>query len=97
MEPKGRGPTSETRIAVAGDQLSIEAALAQAEAHVGRMAPSPSTEHLKSSLQAFRRTFESWDSAAPTEAELRCLREQVTSVLQLAKTTSPTVRIRRLG
>jgi hypothetical protein len=98
MATMGRGPTSETRVAVAsGEEQPLEVALSQAEAHVGRMTPSPATEHLKASLETFRRTLESWDGAPPSAADLRSLRERVAAVLQLAKTTAPTVRIRRFG
>ncbi len=98
MATMGRGPTSETRIAIAsGEEQPLEVALNQAEAHVARMTPSPATEHLKASLETFRRTLESWDGVPPSAAALRSLRERVAAVLQLAKTTAPTVRIRRFG
>ncbi len=98
MATMGRGPASETRIAVAaGEEEYIDLALGQAEAHVARMAPSPATDHLRASLDRFRRTVESWKGVPPSTAEVRRVREQVAAVLQLAKTTSPTVRIRRFG
>ncbi len=98
MATKGRGPLSETRIAVAtSEERDIELALNLAETHVARMTPSPSTEHLRASLAKFRRAVDAWKEAPPNAADVVRLRDQVASVLQLAKTTSPTVRIRRFG
>jgi hypothetical protein len=99
MDLRRRVPTSETRIAIGGGDgnESIEHALSQAEAHVARMAPSPATEHLQSALESLRRTVDSWRATPAGGEEVARLRAQVTSVLQLARTTSPTMRVRRFG
>ena len=98
MDPEGRFRGSETRIAVAGgDTQSIEIALEQAGTHVARMAPSLSTERLAAQLDRLRQIVHAWRESAPSQDELRTVREQVASMLQLAKTTSPTVRFRRIA
>jgi hypothetical protein len=98
MDRSGVYPTlSETRLvaAPADDWARIDQALNQAEAHVARMQPAPATEHLKGVLASCHRTMEGWSAAPPTYEQLHALRERVEHVLQLARTTSPTVRIRR--
>jgi hypothetical protein len=99
MDPEGRfRSSSETRIVVAGsDGQAIDTALEQAASHVARMAPCPSTERMAARLELLRATVRGWDATPPSEAELRAVREQVASVLQLAKASSPTVRIRRIA
>jgi hypothetical protein len=94
----GRHPTSsETRLlsAPATDRERIEHGLAHAELHVARMQPSPATQHLKRVLESCRRAVDGWRASPPTEAEAHALRDRVEQALQLAKTTSPTVRFRR--
>jgi hypothetical protein len=81
----------------ADDRERIEQALAQAEAHVTRMQPSPATRHLKGALESCRRVLDGWSASPPTEAVLRALRERVQQTLHIARTTSPTVRLRRAG
>lgn len=98
MDWSGRHPTSsETRLlaAPATDLERIEHGLAHAEVHVARMQPAPATQHLKRVLESCRRGMEGWRASPPTEAEVRALRERVEQALQLARTTSPTVRLRR--
>jgi hypothetical protein len=91
-------PVSETRIAAAGvADHHIVRALEQAESHVSRMTPSPSTEQLKSRLASFRRVLESWNETPPSPDEAEQLYTRVVTVLQLAKATSPTLRIRRIA
>jgi hypothetical protein len=93
----GHSTSSETRLLTAPgpDRERIEQALAHAEVHVARMQPSPATQHLRRVLESCRRDMDGWKSSPPTEAELRALRERVEQALQLARTTSPTVRLRR--
>jgi len=90
---------SQTRLAAspADDRGRIEQALAHAEVHVGRMQPSSVTQQLKEILESFRRRVEDWDASPPSDEEVRALRQHVEQTLQLAKATSPTVRMRRLG
>jgi hypothetical protein len=97
MDRSGDHTPSETRLIVprADDREGIEQALVQAEAHVTRMQPSPATQHLKRVLESCRRAIDGWDRSPPSEEALRSLRERVQQTLQLARTTSPTVRLRR--
>jgi hypothetical protein len=89
-------PSSTHLVAIpANDREGIEQALAQAEAHVTRMQPSPATQHLKRVLESCRRAIDGWSASPPTDEALRSLRERVQQTLQLARTTSPTVRLRR--
>jgi hypothetical protein len=99
MDPNRRVPESETRIAVAGgdEKDRIERALDQADAHLTRMPPSPTRDAIAAALASLRRARAAWDPWTGDVAELEYLRERVGAVLHLAKTTSPTVRIRRLG
>jgi hypothetical protein len=99
MDPKGRVPVSETRIAVAGGDAKdhIELALRQADEHMARMPASPTKDAIAAALASFRRALAAWDPYSSDVAELEYLRERVGAVLHLAKTTSPTVRIRRFG
>jgi len=94
-DPAGSG----TRLAASpvDDRGRIARALAHAEAHVARMQPSPVTQHLKDVLESFRRTMDAWAVSSPTDEEVGALLEHVEQTLQLAKTTSPTVRMRRLA
>jgi hypothetical protein len=98
MDRSGAYPTSsETRLLASpvGDWARIDQALNQAEAHAARMQPSPATEHLTGVLASFRRVMEGWSKAPPTDEQLQALRERVEQALRLARTTSPTLRIRR--
>ncbi len=97
MAPRDEHPApSETRIATAeDDRARIEFALNQAESHLARTQSSPVTRRLKGQLERLRRTVDSWSARAPTREELDRLRERVREVLDLARTSSPTVRIRR--
>lgn len=98
MDRECRCPVSETRIAtVTRDDEFIARSLDQAEAHVGRMASSPVTEHLKAKLAAFRAVLDSWTALPPTPEQVQELRAQVTVALQFAKSTSPTLRLRRIA
>jgi hypothetical protein len=89
--------TSEPRIVASSkeERESIEFALSQAESHTVRMPPSPTTGRLKVALQVLRRVVDSWDARPPTDEQLTVLREQVAETLRLARTNSPTVRLRR--
>jgi len=87
--------TSETRIATPADERKrIEFALNQAESHVARMEPSPTTTRLKVALEIFRRSVDSWNTRPPTAEQLDLLREHVEEVLQLARSSSPTIKLR---
>jgi hypothetical protein len=99
MDSTRRVPESETRIAVAGgdEKDRIELALNQAEAHMSRMPPSQTKDAIAAALGSFRRALAAWDPWTGDAAELEYLRERVGAVLHLAKTTAPTVRVRRLG
>jgi hypothetical protein len=100
MDPRGRVPPSETRLAAARgdvDMDRIELALGQAEEHMSRMAPSQTKDAIAAALASFRRSLAGWDPWTGDPAELEYIRERVGAVLHLAKTTSPTVRVRRLG
>jgi|SRR5580700_3957967 hypothetical protein len=99
MDSSGDPTPSEMRLIAipADDRERIEQALAQAEAHVARMHPSPATRHLEGTLESCRRMIDGWDVSPPTEDVLRALRERVQQTLHLARTTSPTVRLRRAG
>jgi len=100
MDGSNRYPTeSGTRVVAtpADDVGRIEQALAQAQGHVARMLPSPGTQQIQRLLQSFRFVMDGWSAAPPTEADVRALRERVELVLQLARTTSPTLRFRRAG
>jgi hypothetical protein len=79
----------------ADDRARIERALILAESHVVRMPPSPVTQHLKDVLDSCCRTVNGWSASPPADEELRSFRERVERTLQLARTTSPTVRLRR--
>jgi hypothetical protein len=89
---------SETR-PVAGpvDKERIERAIADAESHVARMEPSPRTQHLRGALDSFRRTLAGWSASPPNGEELQVLRDRVLQTLEVARTTSPTLKLRRLA
>lgn len=89
--------TSETRIVASSteERARIEFAVSQAESYTVRMPPSPTTGRLKLALQVFRRVIDSWDTRAPTDEQLAVLRDRVAETLRLARTNSPTVRLRR--
>ncbi len=88
--------SSEARLIVDGDeQARIAFSLNQAESHVTRMPPSPTQRRLAAALEFFRRTVENWKDRAPEDEELELLREHLAEVLHLAKTSSPTVKLRR--
>ncbi len=97
MDRSGDHTPSSTYLvaARADDREGIEQALAQAEAHVTRMQASPATQHLKRVLESCHRAIDGWRASPPTDEALRALRERVQQTLQLARTTSPTVRFRR--
>jgi hypothetical protein len=97
MAPRDEQPAaSETRVATADDEKArIEFALNQAESHLARTQPSPMTRRLKGQLERFRTAVDSWSTRAPTREELDRLRERVREVLDVARTSSPTVRIKR--
>jgi hypothetical protein len=99
MAWSGKHPTSEIRLvaAPADDWARIELALAHAESHVARMQCSPATQHLKNVLESCRRTLAGWGASPPTGDELDALRDRVMQTLQVARTTSPTLRLRRLA
>lgn len=88
---------SGTRLAAfpADDRTRIEYALAHAESHVARMPPSPVTQHLKDVLEFCHRTVDGWTTSPPADEELRSVRERAERALQIASTSSPTVRVRR--
>ncbi len=92
------GP-SETRLVASrtNDCVHIEQLLGRAESHVNRMQPSAATLHLRCLLDSCRRAMDDWTASPPTDEELRALRGQVEQTLQLASTTSPTVRLRRMA
>jgi hypothetical protein len=73
----------------------IVEAIARAESHVARMSPSPTTDHLSALLNDFRRTLRGWEVSPPTDDEFLSVERRVVQVLQLASTTSPTIRLRR--
>ena len=81
----------------AHDRAHLEQLLVRAESHVSRMHPSATTLHLRRVLDACRRAMDTWNESPPTEEELRAFRVRVEQTLQLASTTSPTVRLRRMG
>ena len=98
MDWSSRHPTSsETRLLATptGDRQRIEQALAHAESHVARMQASPATQELKRVLESCRRVLDGWSTSPPTDDQLRLLQERVDRTLQLARTTSPTLRLRR--
>jgi hypothetical protein len=99
MDRKDDHAASGTRLAArpADDRGRIELALAHAESHMARMQPSLATQRVKDVLESFRRTVDGWAALPPTEEEARALREQVEQTLQLAKSESPTVRLRRVA
>jgi len=100
MIRRGESPTSsETRIVAAvGDVTAgIKLSLAHAEAQVARMDPSPAARLLTLTIEAYRRTVDSWSARPPTDDQIQLMHERVGELLRLAKTTSPTVRMRRLG
>ena|SRR5258708_7282227 len=90
---------SEARLVASrtNDRVQIEQLLGRAESHVNRMQPSAATLQLRRLLDSFRRAMDDWSALPPTDEELRALRGQVERTLQLASTTSPTVRFRRLA
>jgi hypothetical protein len=97
MASKDEGPApSEARIVTARDEkVHIEFALNQAESHVARMPPSPTTRRLKLSLEVFRRTVDSWSTRAPTREQVDLIREHIVEVLQLIKSDVPTTKLPR--
>jgi len=99
MDPSVRYPTSGTRLVAApgDDQDRIVQALSMAESHVARMPPSQATQQLKSVLEASRRAIARWSTSPPTNEEVQEVRDRVVQTLQVAKTTSPTLRFRRAG
>jgi len=91
-------PRSETRLSGARvDKERIEQAVTHAESHVARMPPSPRTQHLKGVLDSLRRTLAGWSASPPTDEEAQALQDRVLQTLEVARTTSPTVRLRRLA
>jgi hypothetical protein len=95
MDPKEKNaPASGTRIATTESRKeAVEFALNRAESHVSRMRPSPAARCLKLSLQALRRTVNSWSIRVPTEEQLRFLGERVAELLELAESSAPTIRL----
>jgi|HubBroStandDraft_2_1064218.scaffolds.fasta_scaffold1241505_1 hypothetical protein len=100
MTRGGEYPTpSETRVAttVGETMTGLQASLAEAEAHAERMEPSASTRLLRRTLESHSRTIDAWTARPPTDDQLRLMRERVEQVVHQAKTTSPTVRVRRIA
>jgi hypothetical protein len=58
------------------------------------MGPSPTTTRLKVALEIFRQDVDSWNTRPPTPEQLDLLREHVEEVLQLARSNSPTLKLR---
>jgi hypothetical protein len=90
---------SETRLITlpSAERSRIETALSEAESHVARMPPSHTTLRLQVALDRVRRSLDLWAASPPSQEHVRELRERVEETLRLAKTRSPTVRVRRLA
>jgi hypothetical protein len=93
------GMTSETRIITAlsanEEMTRIECTLGEIRYYLARMQPSATTERLKRSLEAFWRIVDSWNTHPPTGAQLSLIRDHVAAMLQEARRTAPTVKMRR--
>jgi hypothetical protein len=76
-------------------EARVERALKEAVQHLGRMETSPTTQRLKLSLEAFRRILTSWRAHPPTRAQLTLVEEHVAEILQRARESAPTEKIRR--
>ncbi|MGH7437842.1 MAG: hypothetical protein ACRENE_19360 [Polyangiaceae bacterium] len=84
---------SGTRLATANQELAwFETSLAQAQACVARMEPSPTTTRLGLALEVLKGTMASWSETPPTEEQRWLFREHLTEVLDLARGSAPTVR-----
>jgi hypothetical protein len=79
---------------MAEDATPIEKLLTEAAEHVGRMPKSAGARELGARLERCRRTFESWMTLRPSEEQRHALREQIEEVLAIARTTSPTKKLR---
>jgi hypothetical protein len=74
---------------------SVEKLLEDAQGYVARMPPTAGARELKTRLDQYRRTIESWAMRAPTDEQREALREQLLVVLGIAKTSAPTMKVRR--
>jgi hypothetical protein len=89
---------SETRVVATafGDRARVELALKEAQSHLAGMAPSPTTMRLATALEILRRIVDSWSKCAPSQEELRLLREHVAEVRDLVmQDSTPTVRLKQ--
>lgn len=74
---------------------SLEELLQHAQSYVARMPPTAGARELRTRLEQYRRTVESWAMRAPTDEQREALRDQVLVVLGIAKTSAPTMKLRR--
>ena len=84
---------SGTRLVTAAQEVAwFETSLAQAQACVARMDPSPTTTRLQVALEVLKDTMTSWDETPPTEEQRWLFREHLSEVLDVARGSAPTVR-----
>jgi hypothetical protein len=77
------------------DRESVEQALKDAESHVARMPSTPGTRELRARLDAYRRSMETWRHREPTTEQLEALDVGLAEITRIARTTSPTIKMRR--
>lgn len=97
MRPEDHPPTTSEPRSVAGidEKALVEFALNQAESALRRMQPTPATERLSARVDAFRRIVSAWNIRPPTVEQVRLLLERIGEVREMARTGTPTVRVRR--
>lgn len=86
-------PASATRIAAAvPDLIEFKSAVIYAQACLARMDPSPTTTRLTLAIDMLKRTMASWSTTPPTPEQRWLFREHMDEVIELARSSAPTVR-----
>jgi hypothetical protein len=77
------------------DRARIEFALNEVGSYLTRMEPSSTRETIERQLEIIRRKVRSWGAGSPTHEQARGVLEQIAELRSLARSTLPTVRLRR--
>ena len=82
-------------VTIEEEKARIAFALNQAESHLARTSPTPTTRRLSLAIEVYRRTLASWSTLPPQREKLDRMRDQVAEVLQQARKNAPTLRAAR--